>query len=250
LLNTLAASQILLVYWVLTYVFPYVTDDARLRAAEAERLRRAAELAQLRANLEPHFLLNTLNAIAGLVSEAPREARRLIVALGELLRNSLDDRDTETVSEQVSWLRHYVAILEARHGDRLRVSWDVDEAARAVVVPRFLLQPLVENAVLHGALSRRAGGTVHVRAELRRTEAGLMLVCEVRDNGTGGLSDEIREGAKGLALVRGRLAAFERRARLWLEPSPPGTRALVELPLSAPGVGRSDQERHVEPSTP
>jgi hypothetical protein len=99
LIILLIASQILLVYWVVTYVFPYATDDVRLRALEADRLRRAAELAHLRSSLEPHFLLNTLNAIAGLMSEDPKEARRLIVALGELLADSLDDRDTETVGE-------------------------------------------------------------------------------------------------------------------------------------------------------
>src|SRR5262249_15824002 len=224
-------SQFMLGYWVVTYVFPYTTDDARLRALEAERLRRSAELANLRSNLEPHFLLNTLNAIAGLISEDPKEARRLIAALGDLLGDSLDDRDMETLGEQIEWLRQYASILESRHHDRLRVSWEVDDNAGPIVVPRFLLQPLVENAVNHGALSRQADGEVLVRVKLIHDAPGPMLLCEVRDNGPGPGSGVVRDGAKGLALVQSRLDSLNVGARLRLEAVPPGTRAIVELPL-------------------
>jgi hypothetical protein len=231
LANGLAASQILLVYWVVTYVFPYAADDARLRALQADRLRQVAELAQLRSYLQPHFLLNTLNAIAGLVSEDPKEARRLIVALGELLADSLDDRDTETVGEQVEWLRRYVSILEARHHERLRVSWEIADRALPVIVPRFLLQPLVENAIIHGALKHHENGAVHVCAIVTEAETGPTLVCEVRDNGPGPGSSTIRPGARGLILVESHLRTMDRGATFRLETAGSETRAIVELPL-------------------
>jgi hypothetical protein len=232
LANVAAASQILLVYWVVTYVFPYAADDARLRALEAERLRQLAELAQLRSYLQPHFLLNTLNAIAGLVSEDPKEARRLIAALGELLADSLDDRDTETVGEQVEWLRRYTGILEARHQDRLRVSWEIADRARPVIVPRFLLQPLVENAILHGALRRQENGEVHIGAVIAEGETGPpRLVCEVRDNGPGPGSNTLRPGARGLSLVANHLRTIDRDATFRLEKAGSETRAIVELPV-------------------
>jgi sensor histidine kinase YesM len=232
LINTLAASQFLLVYWVLTYIFPHAADDARLRILETDQLRRAAELARLRSNLEPHFLLNTLNTISGLMSEEPTEARRLIASLGSLLGDSLDERETETFGEQIEWLRHYVAILKTRHGDRLSVSWDIAGDARDITVPRFLLQPLVENAVIHGALKRPGDGQVHVRAAVRQAANGPALVCQVLDNGPGPDSAGVRAGARGLALVRSRLHVLNTRASLRLEQAGPGTRAVVELPLS------------------
>ena len=101
--------------WALAFVFPYVAEDARLRALEADKLRleaeqlkSAAELARLRSQLEPHFLLNTLNAIAGLVTEDPREARRLLACLGDLLRDSLRDGDElQPLEDEIAWLRRY-----------------------------------------------------------------------------------------------------------------------------------------------
>jgi hypothetical protein len=231
LVSLLWVSQFMLVWWVITYVFPYTTDDLRLRNLEVDRLRRAAELARLRSNLEPHFLLNTLNAIAGLVSEDPKEARRLIVALGDLLGDSLDDRETETLGEQIEWLRKYATILETRHRERLRVSWDVSENAQRIVVPRFLLQPLLENAVNHGALCRQEGGEVQVRAIVVDDDAVPTLLCEVEDNGPGLQTDTPRNGAKGLALVQARLEVMDVGARFRFEPAHPGTRAILELPV-------------------
>ena len=97
--------------WTLGYALPTMLENARVReleaqklAAESQQLRSAAELARLRGHLEPHFLLNTLNAIAGLVTEDPRQARRLIAALGELLRDALrNETDAQPLSAQVEW---------------------------------------------------------------------------------------------------------------------------------------------------
>src|SRR5437588_9696840 len=134
--------------WALAFVFPFALEDARFRSLEAQQLRTAAELARLRSHLEPHFLLNTLNAIAGLTTEDPRAARRLLASLGDLLRDSLRDQgDMQTLGDQIDWLKHYGRILEERHAGRLAFHWDVAEGTRAVLLPRLLRQPLVETAV-------------------------------------------------------------------------------------------------------
>ncbi len=223
-------GEIALGLWAFAFVFPLALDQARLRSLEAEKLRTAAELARLRAHLEPHFLLNTLNAIAGLVVEEPREARKLLAALGDLLRDALrDDTEMQTIDEQVAWLRRYAQILEARHAGHLAFRWDIDEGARSELLPRLLLQPLVENAVKHGALKREGGGEVVVRA----SNDGAKIICSIEDNGPGMPETEIRQGAFGLHAVRRRLELrYASAASLRLESTSAGTRSVVELPLT------------------
>ncbi|MDC3960959.1 histidine kinase [Polyangium jinanense] len=226
--------------WALAFMYPYATEDARRRALEAEklkleadRLRTAGELARLRAQLEPHFLLNTLNAIAGLVTQDPGEARRLLACLGDLLRDALHDADEmQTLGEEIAWLRRYAEILESRHRGTLRFQWDIADRAAQVLMPRLLLQPLVENAVKHGALRRHGGGQVVVRATLRETGDGAprRLVCTVEDNGPGMPAKPLRSGAFGLHAVRRRLELKYTDAGLQIDSSPDGTRCIVELP--------------------
>jgi len=226
-------AQVLAGLWTLAFVLPFAIDDARLRGLEAEQLRSSAELARLRANLEPHFLLNTLNAIAGLVTEDPREARKLLACLGDLLRDSLhDDDELQTLEEQVAWLRRYASILQARHGDALQFEWRIAPEAQKALLPRLLLQPLVENAVKHGALCRRGGGVVVVSARVD-SEPSHRVVCTVEDNGPGAPEVEVRSGAFGLHAVRRRLELRYTGATMRLESSEEGTRSIVELPPEA-----------------
>jgi DNA-binding LytR/AlgR family response regulator len=152
--------------WLLVFQLPMLIDRAQLRALETERLRSEAELSRVRVHLHPHFLLNTLNAIAGLVTEDAAEARRLIAALGDLVRDALSDGDEpRPFAAEVAWLRRYAEILEARHRGLISFRWELAEETLAALVPRLLLQPLVENAVTHGALRKRDGGSVCVRSE-------------------------------------------------------------------------------------
>lgn len=216
--------------WALAFVFPFAVEDARVRALEAEKLRTVAELAQLRAHLEPHFLLNTLNAIAGLVTEDPRGARRLLASLGDLLRDSLNEEDEmQTLDEQIQWLQRYAHILEVRHAGHLAFRWEVEGGTRRALLPRLLLQPLVENAVKHGALRCPRGGEITVRAEVVNMKK---LVCTIEDNGPGLPAGETRPGAFGLMAVRRRLELrYSDTASLRLESSSSGARSVVELPL-------------------
>ncbi|AKU93902.1 Autolysin sensor kinase [Labilithrix luteola] len=244
--------------WSLGFVYPFAAEDARLRTLEAdkhrleaeklkleaEHLRGAAELANLRSQLEPHFLLNTLNAIAGLVTKHPKEARRLLGNLGDLLRDSLrDPEETQTLADEVRWLHRYAEILESRHSDVLRFHWEFADGARSVLVPRLLLQPLVENAVNHGALKRGSGGEVAVRITVEgSTDGEHAIVCTVEDNGPGLPAGEPRTGAFGLHSVRRRLALRCAGATLQLESTSNGTRATVRLPQQPKKSPRHDVE--------
>ncbi len=216
--------------WALAFVFPFALEDARFRALEAQQLRTAAELARLRSHLEPHFLLNTLNAIAALTTEDPRAARRLLASLGDLLRDSLrDEGEMQPLGEQIDWLRHYAQILEERHAGQLAFCWHLGAGTRAALLPRLLLQPLVENAVKHGALGRKDGGKIEVRAEVVDAKK---LVCTVEDNGLGMQEGKTRPDAFGLLSVRRRLALqYAERASFRLESSASGTRSIVEIPI-------------------
>jgi signal transduction histidine kinase len=215
--------------WALAVVYPFAVEGARVRDLEALELRSRAELARLRAHLEPHFILNTLNAIAGLVTEEPREARRLLVCLGDLLRDAVQATgEQEPLERQMAWLGRYADILEARHRGSLRFTWEMGPECGQVAVPRLLLQPLVENAVQHGALRRPDGaGQVSVRAE--RGDQGT-LVCTVEDNGPGMQDSERRSGGFGLQAVRRRLELEVPGGSLRLESSSQGMRSVVEIP--------------------
>ncbi len=221
-------AQLYFGLWALAFVYPFAVETAGVRAFEARHLRIQAELARLRAHLEPHFLLNTLNAIAGLVTEDPREARRLLVCLGDLLRDAVQETsELQRLDKQMAWLRRYAQILEARHHGSLRFRWDVANDCEPVLLPRLLLQPLVENAVKHGALCRGDGaGEVVVRASRR---ADGVLVCTIEDNGPGMPDADVRAGAFGLQAVRRRLELEVPHAILRLESSSAGMRSIVEI---------------------
>jgi LytS/YehU family sensor histidine kinase len=215
--------------WALAYLMPAAARTAREQAAEREALRRAAERARLRATLEPHFVLNTLNTIAGLVHDDPDQARERIGDLGDLLRDAvrLADSERHALDDEVRWLERYTRILVARHADRLEVRWDIDPATRGAQVPVLALQPLVENAIQHGALMRPGGG--HVAIATRAT--GDRLSCTISDDGPG-FPAELRPGAQGLALTRRRLAAEWPGAALDVASGAAGTRIAITWPRS------------------
>jgi signal transduction histidine kinase len=137
-----------------------VTETARLN----EELSRA-QLAALRRQMEPHFMYNTLNSIAGLVRDRRNDAAvSMIVGLSEFLRRASEDshRAQVTLAEEVEYLERYLEIQKVRFGERLQVSLDIPAELLGAQVPNLLLQPLVENAIKHGVSKRVAGGSVRV----------------------------------------------------------------------------------------
>ncbi|TGX52875.1 sensor histidine kinase [Sphingomonas gei] len=174
--------------------------DREVAAALLQTRLAEAETAALRAQLQPHFLFNTLNAISALVPDDPVAAQRLIARLGDLLRLSIDDRRAQqsTLIDELAFTDAYLAIEEARLGDRLRIMRRVAPETLPTEVPALLLQPLVENAVRHGIAPRVQGGTLTIEVDL----LGDAVRIIVADDGKG--VDAVIEGV-GLGNSRQRL---------------------------------------------
>lgn len=142
-----------------------------------------AQLDALKAQLRPHFLFNTLNSISTLVHSDPESADRMVVQLADLLRASLETsgRHEIPLSEELALLERYLDIMRVRHQDRLSVTVRVAPGAHRALVPHFILQPLVENAIEHG-IARRAGeGRITIDAR----DVGASLELRVADDGCG-----------------------------------------------------------------
>ncbi len=217
-------------------------EESRRREREAARL--SAQLAEarlgaLRMQLHPHFLFNTLNAITVLARDGDAAATaRMLELLAELLREVLrtDARHRVPLADELAFVRRYLAIEEVRFSDRLRVRERVDAAARDALVPAFVLQPLVENALRHGLAPRAAGGTVEVGARVARDGGAEALELWVRDDGAGLPAAWAGAAGYGIGLsnTAARLAELHGpRAALEVAPAPGrGTVARVRLPLA------------------
>jgi signal transduction histidine kinase len=208
-------------------------EEARERAARAEVLRTRAELSLLRSQLQPHFVLNTLHALLGLVRRDPARAEGALERLGELLRFGQwvhrTGSDWVPLSREWAFVQSYLELERLRLGDRLRLEVVADPSALEVSVPPFALQPLVENAIVHGVAPRASGGRVRVSARL--SEGRLCLAVE--DDGPGAAPEQIAASPRvGLRLLQERLAAlYAGRARLTYELLPAGGfRARLDVP--------------------
>lgn len=191
---------ILVLYYVVVYYREFETS--RVREAELRASLTQAELLNLRAQLRPHFLFNTLNTIASLVSEQPRQAEDLISDLSVLLRESINREATQIVplAQEVELLKRYLAIQAVRFGDRLQMELNIEPSAERCLVPHLLLQPIAENAFQYGLSKRIAGGLLRVNA----TTDDSALRITVEDNGPGLDGRDLREGV-GLSNTRERL---------------------------------------------
>jgi LytS/YehU family sensor histidine kinase len=159
------------------------------------------ELKALQAQIDPHFLFNSLHSISALTTSDPAKAREMCVLLSDFLRSSLKmgDRERIPLSEELALARNFLAILQIRFGSRLRIEEDVKDGATGCLVPPLLLQPLVENAVTHGVATLVEGGSI--RIGISRTDGRVAIRIENNFD-----KDARRHrGGLGLANVRKRL---------------------------------------------
>jgi sensor histidine kinase YesM len=214
------------------YALQALEESAALaqRELKSQIAAREAELRALRAQVDPHFLFNSLNAVSGLIGPDPVRAREMVQRLADFLRSSLTLGSVPRIvlAREMALVASYLEIEQVRFGDRLRVRVDVDADLHAVAVPPLLLQPLVENAVRHGIATCLNGGTIKVEAR-RRGDLVWLTVTNPRDPDGG------RRGTGfGLDIVRRRLSgAFGTRAALAVEPSPDAYRVSVTWPALA-----------------
>ncbi len=217
----------------------YRTALARAVALERMRAELArAELRALRAQVNPHFLFNTLNTIAALIAENPAAAEDVVTRLADVFRHALtaSSREHTRLADELGFMRDWLAIERARFGPRLRVVEEVEPGLDDVPVPGLLFQPLIENAVRYAVASRPEGGTITLR--VRRDDAGRTLTAEVGDDGPGFEPGAPPAGhGVGLESVRERLRLGGEGHGFALETAPGhGTCVRITLPLAAPAT--------------
>lgn len=234
------ASYVIIIALGMSSRYASLYHERRAAAAELEAELSLARLATLNAQLRPHFLFNTLNAIAELLHTDPVRADRLLLSLAVLLRRSFvaGERQEVALSEELRFVEEYLAILGARLDDRLRVVIDVADDLRDAMVPSFLLQPLVENAIRHGIERVPGGGRLMIQARREGTDR---LRIEVSDDGVGLHPALLPRPGSGLGVptTRERLRHLYGDAQTFelVDAVPRGTMAIVTMPL-----------RRVEPS--
>jgi LytS/YehU family sensor histidine kinase len=182
--------------------------------------------------LQPHFLFNTLNAVAELVHTEPDAADLMITRLGRLLRLSLDNAGHQVVPlrQEIDFLKVYLDIEQVRFQDRLEIVWEVAPETLDAAVPTLLWQPVLENAIRHGVTPLPGRGRILIASR----REGDDLVLEIRDNGTGLPNGAPPREGVGLRNIRERVSQlYGSRARFSLAPAPGGgTVATLRLPFT------------------
>jgi two-component sensor histidine kinase len=190
-----------------------------------------ARLNALQAQLQPHFLFNTLNAIATLLRRDPKAAEATLTSLSELLRLSLSQSNNQEISlrEEMQFLDRYLEIQQTRFGDRLRFEQQIEPAALDCLVPTLLLQPLVENAIRHGIEPSGNPGVVRVSAQ----QVDGRLAVSVEDDGVGLGAEPAASSGIGLSNLKARLETlYGARQEMHVRARPEGGVAVrITIPL-------------------
>lgn len=168
---------VLIIYALVTALYEQIEmlQSRYSRHQDAEALLKEAELFKLRQQLQPHFLYNSLNAISALIILEPAKAEEMVSRLSDFLRSSVKQGRGERVplEEELEFLKNYLWIETVRFGDRLQVAWMLDESAKGAIIPPFLLQPVMENAIRFGVYGRSGTVIISVNATL---ESGLLRI--------------------------------------------------------------------------
>ena len=233
------ASSITVMLLICAAIVSYLV--AKQRELDAERRASEAQLKLLQGQIEPHFLFNTLANVLSLMEVDTPRARAMLESFVDYLRSSLGSlrHDGHTLGDEIALVTAYLQVVSIRMDDRLRYRIDVPDALRQARLPALTLQPLVENAIVHGLEPQMEGGEVAVAASSR----GGQLVVTVQDDGLGLPTDtrppaQRRSNGSGTAChnIRERLLnRYGSAADLDLAPvAPHGVRATLSLPLEAP----------------
>ena len=207
-----ASFPLLLLWSGLYFIIKYyqLLQIEKEKGLRSEALANQAQLLMLRYQLNPHFLFNTLNAISTLVlAKATDQANEMLTKLSKFLRYSLDHSPFGRVSlaHELEASRLYLDIEKVRFADRLRLKFDIDEAAETGLVPSMLLQPIIENSIKHGISKSESGGAIAITANRQDQE----LLIEVTDDGPGLSEAELKDvkfsfsNGVGVSNIRNRL---------------------------------------------
>ncbi|WP_160319424.1 sensor histidine kinase [Stenotrophomonas koreensis] len=186
-----------------------------------------AQLQALQARIRPHFLFNTLNSAVALVRSEPARAENLLIDMADLFRSALSPASTITLAEEIDLCRRYIAIEQARFGDRLQTHWQLPDPLPALAIPPLCLQPLVENAVHHGVERSHGSSLIQIHARL---EQDRMVIDIGNPLHAAGARHHHGHGV-GLEAVRARLAAYSEQARLETWQADGHFHARLQLPL-------------------
>ncbi len=234
----------LLIYVTIAGIVYAVQTTERLRleearATRAENLRTRAELEALRAQLNPHFLFNTLHSLMALVRHDPIAAEDALERLASLLRHTLmtmKDAEDVTLSEELDFVENYLALERLRLGDRLRFEKNIQTESLGCYLPPFTLQPLVENSIRHAISTQARGGLLQINTERHN---GLLCI-EVLDDGPGAKPEDVEaSNGIGVRIVRQRLLTrYGDQANFRLQTGP-GKGFSVRMEIPANGLERS-----------
>jgi LytS/YehU family sensor histidine kinase len=153
------------------------SNESERQTFELKLLAQDAELRALRAQIDPHFLFNSLNSISALTTSDPAKARTMVILLAEFFRNSLDlgTKNRISLTEELSLIDKFLTIEQIRFGSRLQVQQDIEQKTLECRIPPLLLQPLIENAVHHGISQLLEGGTITLRTQLHNNRLNITI---------------------------------------------------------------------------
>lgn len=204
------------------------------QAAELKELSRKQEIATLKAQINPHFLFNTLNSINASIMQQPEQAREMIARLSDMLRYSLDSFEKTQVplSEEIEFIKTYLEIEKKRLGNRLQVEFDIDEKLKQFSIPPMICQPLVENAVKHGIAPLEEGGKVTIEIK----ESKESVIFSIHDTGQGMKLNNKEDDHAGIGLKNTKEMLKKRygpKAALHIESNKSrGTKVSFTIPLN------------------
>ncbi|WP_075780692.1 MULTISPECIES: sensor histidine kinase [unclassified Marinitoga] len=183
-------KYVLLIYsiivLILTLLLIIIYYKLKNKIEENEKLKQEklkAELKALRSKLNPHFLFNTLNTIIDLAYTSPEKVEQVVINLSDIYRKVLysSDKDFCTVEEEISLIKEYLEIEKIRFGSRLKCNFEISKETLKLKIPPFILEPFVENAVIHGISPKKEGGIITIKTYLEKNT----LFLEIWDNGSG-----------------------------------------------------------------